>query len=125
MAANYRPMLELADELALLQRYLGPQEEKQCGLLESAFNDERRIFVYELIKDERLPEDHVAIIDRDLDRISETGNHYDFAIQHVRDQLHLHVARQLNSSRLVQVATRWGPPFAILIVTCLLLYIRS
>ena len=34
--ANYRPMLELADELALLQRYLGPQEEKKCGQLSGA-----------------------------------------------------------------------------------------
>lgn len=125
MAANYRPMLELADEMALFQRYLSPEEEKACAKIEGAFNDERRKFVYDLIKDDVPPGEHIALVERDLDRIGATGNHYEFAIQHVRDELHRHIEKQLGSSPLMRVVTRWGPPAAILIFTSLAIYIRS
>lgn len=118
-------MLEVADELAHFQRYLGPEEEKECHRLERLFEGERRKFVYDLVKEERSLDEQLALIDRDLDRIAQSGNHYDFAIEHVRDSLHQHVTRQMGSSTLMRMVTRWGPPVGVAVATMVVIYLRT
>jgi hypothetical protein len=125
VTANYRPLLELADDLAGHQRYCGPEEERAAQKIEQAFAAERRKFVYELIGGGGSSEALLASIDRDLDRVAATGNHYEFAIDHVRADLHRHVAKQLGSSRPMQLLTRWGPPVGAAIAFAVVAYLRA
>ncbi|WP_114228872.1 MULTISPECIES: hypothetical protein [Sphingomonas] len=126
MAANYRPLMDLADDLAGYQRYCSTADDAAARKIEGQFNGERRKLVYELIGKGGVPVDAVlASVDRDLERIAATGNHTAFAIDHVREQVHQHLAKQLGSSRAMQLLTRWGPPIGAGIALIAYFYLKT
>lgn len=126
MAADYRPLMMLADELAAYQRYCSPAEEAAARKLEGQFAAERRKFIYDLIGKGGVAADAIhASVDRDLERIAATGNHSAFALDHVRGALHEHLAKQLGSSRAMQLLTRWGPPVGAGLALVIYVYLKT
>ena len=125
MRRDYGPLLEIGEELARYQGYLSPNEEKECGKLEGTFAAERRKLVYELVKSGDAAPALVTMVNADLDRLEATGNHSEWAIDHVRGELSRHIEEQSGSSRLMQFATRWGPPALGAIAMAAYIYFRA
>ena len=125
MARNYRPMLEIAEELARFQRYLGPTEEQEEAKLKAAFAAERRKFVYDVVREPGEKSEVVPSIDSQLDRALASGNYAEWSIDHVRGELHQHIGKQINSSPFVRFGTRWGPPVFGIIAIAAYFYAQS
>jgi hypothetical protein len=111
MRRDYRPLLNAAQELQFFTGYLDTQGLKEQGKAQSAFNAERRKFVYERLKESDDHEAVIALVSADLDRIAQTTTEYTpGAIEEVRTQLIEHIGRQARNGPLMRFAVRWGPP---------------
>lgn len=111
MSRDYRPMLEVAQELQFFTGYLDTEDKKRQMAVQARFDSERRKFVYELFNER---DDHNRLVESvsgDLDRIAATTTEYNHgAIEEVRAELLQHIDRQSSNSPIMRFIVRWGPP---------------
>jgi hypothetical protein len=104
-------MLDAAQELQFFTGYLDTQGLKEQAKVQSAFNAERRKFVYETLKESNDHDALIATVSADLDRIAETTTEYSpGAIEEVRAQVVEHIGRQASNGPFMRFIVRWGPP---------------
>ncbi len=122
---DYRPMLELADELELFTGYMDTARQQEAGKVRQTYDQKRREFVYDLIKSEPDRSLLWPKVAADLDRMETAGEHYPGAIDRVRADLQKHIAKQAGSHPILRFATRWALPAAVAGAAILHFYLQA